>query len=99
MDKEDFIKLVKDEVNKEFSRETYSIDVEDLSFLSVLSVKIVIHSDFNSAYSIYQQIPYELKDKDNKISDIRLVLKAMHEKADNYINENSEWDLSLKQYL
>lgn len=99
MNKEDFIKLVKDEVNKEFSRETYFVDVEDISFLLVLSVKIVIYSDFNSTYSIFQQIPYELKDKDNKISDIRLVLKAMHEKADKYINENSDWDLSLKQYL
>lgn len=99
MNKEDFVKLVQDEVNKEFSRETYSIDVEDLPFLNVVTVKIVIHSDFNSAYSIFQQIPYEVKDRDNRISDIRLVLKAMHEKADNYINENSDWDLSLKQYL
>lgn len=99
MNKEDFVKLVQDEVNKEFSRETYSIDVEDLPFLCVVTVKIIIHSDFNSAYSIYQQIPYEVKDRDNRISDIRLVLKAMHEKADNYINENSDWDLSLKQYL
>lgn len=99
MNKEDFIELVQDEVNKEFSRETYSIDVEDLPFLCVVTVKIVIHSDFNSAYSILQQIPYEVKDRDNRISDIRLVLKAMHEKADNYINENSDWDLSLKQYL
>jgi hypothetical protein len=99
MSKEDFIKLVRDEVNKEFSRETYFIDVEDLAFLCVVAVKIVIYSDFNSAYSILQQLPYELKDKDNKISDIRLVLKAMHEKADDYINKNSDWDLSLKQYL
>lgn len=99
MSKEDFIELIHNEVNREFGGALYMLEIEDVGFLKMVDVTITIHSDFNSAYSIRQSIPYEVSKRNCVEAEIRPVLRRMHERADKYVNENSDWDLSLKQYL
>lgn len=95
------VRVIKEEIDKEFSKNTpFTIEVTDIDYENSVCVKVIARSDFNAPITVLRNFPYiVMRSTEGARTEIRPIIRYMHNEIVKLVEDESLWDVSLHRYI